>query len=670
MKKLLRYIPIHFTFLLLLGIVVQFYGQIWTYGFKPLLFSGVFLLILLLLFRKSKAYYILVWTCFFYVGIALVYFHNDVNHPSFYQSHFKKESNAVLVIDKVLKPGQNHYKYQASIIEVDHVKTIGKVLLNVSKDSLQELLKVDDVIITKPILKEVTEPRNPHEFNYKAYVRKQGILHQIYLQPYEYYLLKEKRASLSGTASQIRTSIQKSLQKYPFEKEELAVIQALLLGQKQDISKELLTAYAKAGAMHILAISGLHVGILLLMLSFLLKPLERIKHGKIVKTVFLILLLWMFALIAGFSASVVRAVTMFTFLAIGMSVGRPNSVVYALISSAFVLLIFQPLLLFDVGFQLSYLAVFGIVWMQPKLYALWKPRNKILNRVWQLSTVSIAAQFGILPLSLFYFHQFPGLFILSNIVIIPFLGSILIIGIGIIICAQIGILTDQLVLLYGKIISSLNGFISFVSEQEEFLIRDISFSGTLLVASYAVLFGLGNLLSKRSVQNIFLLLWSIIFLQGVLLLELYQVNQKEALIVFHKSTESIIGIRHQDSLKVFRDAETLEAYPIKAYTIGEQVAIKDYDSIPSFFSLGAQHVVVVDREGIYEFNKLQNSIVVLRQSPKIHLEKLITQLQPKYIVADGSNYWSIVQKWKQTCIKNNTPFWHTAQNGAFILKEK
>ena len=163
----------------------------------------------------------------------------------------------------------------------------------------------------------------------------------------------------------------------------------------------------------------MHVGIILLILSWFLKPLERLRFGKTAKTIFIIIFLWCFAFIAGLSASVVRAVTMFTFLAVGLYFGKKRVVAYSLISSLFFLLIVKPMFLFDVGFQLSYLAVFGIIWVQPKLYQVWKPKNKVLDTIWQLFTVSIAAQVGILPLSLFYFHQFPVLFFVSNLVIIP-----------------------------------------------------------------------------------------------------------------------------------------------------------------------------------------------------------------------------------------------------------
>ena len=228
-----------------------------------------------------------------------------------------------------------------------------------------------------------------------------------------------------------------------------------MLGQRQDISKEIYNSYTQAGAIHILAVSGLHVGIILLLLNFIFKPLIYFKNGNYIKLIVIVLILWSYAVIAGLSASVVRAVTMFTAVAIGMHLKRPTNVYNTLTISAFFLLLFKPMFLFDVGFQLSYLAVLAIVIIQPMLEKLWKPKFKLIDFFWKIFTVTIAAQFGIIPVSLYYFHQFPGLFFLSNLVIIPCLGFILGFGILIIILGLLNLLPNFLASTFGFVICSL-----------------------------------------------------------------------------------------------------------------------------------------------------------------------------------------------------------------------
>ena len=260
------------------------------------------------------------------------------------------------------------------------------VLLNIQKDTLSSLLNVASKLLLKPVFKELVPPLNPHQFNYKSYLFKRGIYHQIHTENKRFIKLKPESMTLFGFSAKLRTQVQEALKIYNFKKSELAVINALLLGQRQAVSKELITDYQRAGAIHILAVSGLHVGIILLILSFLLKPIERMKYGTFIKTLCIVILLWTFAFIAGLSASVVRAVTMFTFLAIGLFFKRKYVVEFSFISSLFFLLLINPMFLFEVGFQLSYLSVFGILWTQPKIYSIWKPTFKIIDFFWQLCT--------------------------------------------------------------------------------------------------------------------------------------------------------------------------------------------------------------------------------------------------------------------------------------------
>jgi competence protein ComEC len=673
MKKLLEYLPFHFTLFLIIGIASQFNVRIWSFGFSRIAFTILFLFLLLVFLKKSTFFFLCVWSFFFFLGIALVYIQDDRNYPSYYEYHYSQEPTIVIAVEKVLKPSRFYHKYEVGIIQVDSVRTRGKVLLNIHRDSTSSRLEVDDVLLLKVPIETIAPPLNPHQFNYKNYLKKQGIHHQVFIHKGGYVLKKDwKRFSLRGLAANIRNKLIQTLKQYDFKDDELSIISALLLGQRQEISKELLEDYTRAGAIHILAVSGLHVGILLLILSYVLKPIERVKRGKLLKAISIIILLWFFALIAGLSASVVRAVTMFTFVAIAMVNNRENSVLYSLVASVFFLLLVKPLFLFDVGFQLSYLAVFGIVWIQPKLYKIWKPKVKFVNKIWQLFTVSIAAQFGVLPISLYYFHQFPGLFLASNLIIVPFLGIILVGGIIVIILALVNVLPDFLTRFYGWIISLMNDFIHYISAQERFLITDISFSGLLMFISYLILFSFVSLAIRKSYRTALLFLASIIMLHGILFYEKYEKKQKEELIIFHKNRSTLLAMRRQDSIEVFHNLkrkDILTSNIIRSYKVEEQVGVKYRDEVPNFFHLDTSVIVIINQKAIYNFKGIKHPIIILRASPKINLQRVLEKLEPSYIIADGSNYRSSVVQWQQTCVKNKTPFWYTGQNGAYIIKE-
>ncbi|WP_158840639.1 ComEC/Rec2 family competence protein [Polaribacter sp. L3A8] len=670
MKRLYNYIPLHFVVLLIIGICFQFFTQFWSYSFlKTSLFLGG-LAVLVFLITNKVIRTGLAFILFFFVGVSAVYLNDDRNYDSFYEHQLEDNATVILQIDKILKPGNYYQKYEAKVIKVNADKTIGTVLLNIQKDSFTNPLHVDDQILLKPTLKELIPPLNPHQFNYKSYLAKQGIHHQLFVAENQFLRLNSKRTSLLGLSAKFRNKIQESLKKYHFKDNELAVINALLLGQRQDISKELIVDYQRAGAIHILAVSGLHVGVILWILSFIFKPLERIKYGLFLKTVIIVLLLWMFAFIAGLSASVVRAVTMFTFLAIGLSLRRKNVVEFSFISSMLFLLLIKPMFLFDVGFQLSYLAVFGILWVQPKLYKVYNPRFFLDKKIWQLFTVSIAAQIGILPLSIYYFQQFPGLFLASNLVIIPFLSAILIGGILVIIASLLHILPQFLADIYGVIISGMNDFVSWVSHQEEFLFKEISISFITMLCWYVFLFlGVYFLIEKSSKKLIYFFI-SILLLQSVYLIESNQNKVKEELIVFHKSRFSMIGKRVGAQLFLQHDIDSVrfkKENSIKSYSVSEGIIQVKETSFKNFVKFSNKDVLLIDSLGVYNITGLKKPIVVMQYSPKINLTRLIKTIKPSQIIADGSNYKSYVIRWEKLCLKHQIPFHYTGQKGAFII---
>ncbi|WP_372801707.1 ComEC/Rec2 family competence protein, partial [Lutibacter sp.] len=593
------------------------------------------------------------------------------NHYSVYTKSSKNQkSKKVITIKKVLKPTMFYDKYEAEILQVNNQITLGKILVNLERDSSNVILNVGDTFIVNSGLKEIKKPLNPYEFNYKNYLKNQQINHQIIISERELFSIAKTNITLKNIAAKIRIKIIKSLKKYGFKNDELAVVNALILGQRQDISESLLESYTGAGAIHILAVSGLHIGIILMLLTFIFKPISYFKHGKTLTAVIIILLLWMYAIIAGLSPSVVRAVAMFTAITIGMYLNRPSNVYNSLIISMFFLLLFHPFYLFEVGFQLSYLAVFFIVWIQPKLFNIWISKVWILRKIWQLFTVSIAAQIGVLPLSLYYFHQFPSLFFISNLVIIPFLGVILIVGVIIIVCAILNILPSIVGDFYILIIQKMNFFVSWIAHQETFLFKNIPFSFSAMLASYLVIILFVKWQEKKSVIRFKFVLFSVIVFQIVVLLEKQQLETTNEFIIFNKIKSGIIVQRYGDDIILFsKDSISKENYPVKPYLIEAGMHKLKVQAPRNFYQFLNTTVLAVDSLGIYNIETIKPTAILLQYSPKINLERLLNTLHPKLIIADGSNYKNLVKNWEETCLKNKTPFYNTMQKGAFILRE-
>ena len=450
--KLFNFTLFKLTLCIVIGILISYYFNVSLY-----LSAVVFIVLLLFttvfffLFKsKSKEqtslFSILTLLTFISLGLFSFNIHLPKNNVLHYSHSITNTSAKTIIykIEKRLKPNKYYSKYYVEILKVNSKATKGIALLQLKKDSLHLLLKADEIYTTTAVFTPIKLSPNPDQFNYKDYLEKQGVYHQFYSSNNSSILLDNSIHTLNGYAAKLRNTINEKLDKYNFSKDELAIINALLLGQRQDITKSIYDSYTNAGAIHILAVSGLHIGIILLILNLLFKPIENIKNGTIIKTIFILLLLWGYAFIAGASASVIRATTMFSIVTIAWNLKRITNVYNTLITSIFIILLIKPLFLFDVGFQLSYSAVFAIVAFQPLIAKLWNPKSKFINFFWQTFSVTLAAQFGVLPLSLYYFNQFPSLFWLSNLVVIPVLGFILGFGILIILLALLNYLPNWL----------------------------------------------------------------------------------------------------------------------------------------------------------------------------------------------------------------------------------
>ncbi len=675
MKKLLLFLPTHFTCCLIIGILIEFQYKLQLFAtVNAFFFFSLFLIVLFVLnrFKKRQLFTITSWVLFVFIGMFTVYFQDETTSKKYYSNFSVQDSLVVLQVDKVLKSNLYNDKFIGHLKKIGASNAVGTLLVNIQKDTLREKIKVDDVLYFKTQLILIEAPKNPYQFNYKAYLEKQGIYHQVFLKNATFLQKEASKKRIYSLAASLRDRIEASLKKYHFKGDELAVIKALILGQRSGVSSQLLQDYTKAGAIHILAVSGLHVGIILLLLSTLFKPLEKLPYGALFKTILIIILMWCFAVIAGLSASVVRAVTMFTFVAVGLAFKRKTFVLHSLISSMFFLLLVKPLFVFDVGFQLSYLAVFSIVTIQPKLTQLWKPKWKIIDKFWQLFTVSLAAQIGVLPISLFYFHQFPGLFMVSNLVIIPCIGIILMGGILVIILALLQILPAFLAEIYNAVISLMNQFVAWISLQESFLIQDISFSFKLLIASYICFFSLVYLLEKASFKKWVYFLISILVFQLCLLLDKSKVVNTKELLVFYKQRQTVIGENNHGKLTIYHTLDSLSSQNmgmIRDYKVGKNVKEVVYKkSVPNLLKLNSRFLLIVDEVGVYKINELKNPIVLLRNSPKINLERLLVTLTPKLVIADASNYKNQVLRWEQVAKKKKVPFQSIFKEGAVILE--
>ncbi|MGZ5248238.1 MAG: ComEC/Rec2 family competence protein, partial [Flavitalea sp.] len=313
---------------------------------------------------------------------------------------------------------------EASIYGNSEATLTGKLLIYFRKDSSFPDLKSGSVLIIRKPLEKIPANHNPGGFDYSRYNALKGIYHQVFLVKTDYSstgindgnFLEELILSLQkNVLYAIRTNVRK---------EEQGLAEALLIGYKEDLNRELLQQYSNTGVVHVIAISGLHLALIYVLIEKVCSFFIRRK--TLLKAVIILAGLWIFTLLAGASPSVVRSAVMFSMIVIGETFQKRSGITNSLFASAFLLLCYNPYWLWDLGFQLSYCAVLGLVLSAKPIYDLLYIQNKLIDQLWKMCSVTLAAQLFTLPILLYHFHQFPVYFLFTNFFCVPLSSLILV----------------------------------------------------------------------------------------------------------------------------------------------------------------------------------------------------------------------------------------------------
>jgi competence protein ComEC len=675
--KILHFPLAKISLAFIIGIVsFQYYkpSPIWVFG--SVLFC-VFLLLVFHLLSRTKNNFKLIFGVLslltsLLLGVASSIIHKETYNSLHYTNQIKDYENQHLirlVINEKLKNTQKNTRYISTIRSVDKQQSFGKIILNIKKPNQIDSIKIGAELNVIGMLYKNKGSFNPNQFDYGKYLENQEIYAQVYANESQVKVIG-KQKTIWSQFSNFRTKIIENLALSNFKKEELNILIALLLGQQQDISPEILKDYQYAGAVHILSVSGLHVGFILMFITFLLKPMSNSKRNAILKLAVILISLWTYGILAGLSASVVRSVTMFSFVAIGIHLKRTVNIFHTLLVSMLLILLWKPSFLFDVGFQLSYLALFFILWLQPLLSNIWQPKNRIIQYIWDIVTVSTAAQIGAMPLSIYYFHQFPGLFFITNIIVLPLLGVIMIIGLIAIIIACFGIVPFVIAKPLEFLIEFLNSIIHWVATFEDFIIKNISFNKEMLVASYLVIIFSVIWFKKKEFNTLILTLISIVLLQCVFIYTKFKTENAHELIVFNAKKHSIITERKNDLVTVYSNDSILENIDnnlaIQSYLIGNFCKIEEKKNIGNLFYFKNKKILIIDSSSVY-LEKTKPDILIVINSPKINLLRVFESWKPEQVVIDGSNYKSYARLWEATCRKEKIPFHNTNEKGFYKL---
>ncbi len=635
----------------------------------------------------------LICLSFGYVNVHQKAQKHDANHLLHYT--FSEVTSFKAILKSKPKTTEKTKGFTAAInaVKIDSVwhSYHGKAMLYLEKDSAINSLRYGDEIVVNSRISALESPKNPLEFNYKRFLGFKQVYFQQYITNEDVYKTKSgKGNTLVGWSIETSDYLSGLLEAYITTPQSLAIAKALTLGVKDDLDDTLTHAYAAAGAMHVLAVSGLHVGIVFLLISLLFKPWKHRAKGRFVFALCSLLGLWAYAFITGLSPSVLRAATMFSFIIVGQAFKRHTNIYNTLAASAFVLLVFNPFLIFSVGFQLSYLAVIGIVFFQPRIYKLLIFRAKILDKIWAITAVSIAAQLATAPLALLYFHQFPTYFFISNLVVIPAAFIILNGSIALLLVSWWEPVAQFLGMLINGIIETVNYLIIIFQQLPVNTIDGVYITS---IETWLIYFSLAFIAFFINQKRIFY--WKLAFFGiflGCLSVSLRTIASADEKVftVYDTQNNYALAIRNGAS-QYLSIAQALidDKNKLRFHVYPSQLQAGIANFRPDEFNPINQAEIFRNYKGLaiciwnelliahlkedFATNKsietgLKVDYLILSNNKGMASVHLFDWLKPKLVIIDASNDYAEIKRLKRILTEKNITFYVVPQNGAFELK--
>ena len=575
-----------------------------------------------------------------------------------------------------------------------------KALLYIEKDSASLALFPGAFLRIQACFNLVSSPQNPGEFDYRKYMAARKIYLQGWISTSDW--CPDKKVSgiqIKSLANRSRNKLLASYRQLNLKPNEYATLSALTLGYRSELDPHTKNIFTRAGVMHVMALSGFNVAVIALLLSFLFKMLNGSFTGRIIRTIITLILIWAFALITGMSASVTRATVMLSFVLMGGILGKKVNTYNILFVSAFAMLAVSPALITDVSFQLSFAAVLGIIFFQPVLFRRLIIKSSPAKRIWQLFTVSCAAQLGTFPVSIYYFHQFPIFFWLTNLYVIPLVTLIIYLA-----CAYFMLsLLKPLAWLVGKILA---GFVQFLLlavgfiEKIPFALADgLHLTIIQVIILIMIVFLLGSWLSGKKSRSfqLALILLSILDLTGII--NYYKQERQRSIIVNNLKDISSVNLIAKNTNILLVSPDTLITSSGLAYSFDDcwtekkvyhHARIIDPDKkticsqdIPGvyirqhflgdnlYLEFYGKSLVVLNNDSFQNkktSEPLNTDLIVISGSFYPDTDAILHLFNVNCLVIDssvGSNYaW----QWTEACNKSGIPCWNVAARGAYELE--
>jgi len=647
------YVPNRSLYLIVCGVLIS----------SVITFASLILLTRLRRQRYYGAMGFLVFAALFATGAVLTW----QTHPEIDQQHFSHGRYRALIgsiaDEPVVRSGYIRFPLEISLAYgADTLTDVrGKLMLTVTMhDSLSQSFNYGDELVIPATYDDVPPPYNPSEMDYQRYLANKNCWHRAYLSSNEVQRIGTGKGSwLMAYALMLRRQLVGKFEQYLLDKDALSVASTLILGYRADLSDELLQAFSNTGTIHVLSVSGMHVVIVFWMFSRLLGWMNHGRKLRVGKFTILVTAVWSYAALTGFSPSVLRAATMITFVIAASTFSQQNRIYNSISASAFFLLLYNPKFIVDIGFQLSYLAVLGIVFLMPIWKAAFQTDYRLIKPISDYIGMSVSAQTSAGPLAAYYFHQFPLYFLLANLFIVLPASGIMYIGFILLILPS-GIVASVAGEILERLILIVKSGLHYIEQLPGATIRGICLTGWDCLLIYMCLFAGAMAAVNRSKQWFYAAFMFVCMLVVFSFIANFQKLNRHEAIIFNVRQKLSIGLMDGGEAWVYSDLGSLDDRTMRyavlpeleAYTSADKIHFVPSDSSyrsdriyikDQILQFGNLRLMVYDGEKTYG-GKFETDILLIRNNPSISLTELVKNIRCKQLVVDGSNYSSTINR--------------------------
>ncbi len=614
---------------------------------------------------------------------SLFHLSNSAPNKANWYGHFTSDTSTFLLkINQQPIEKENSFVancvIEATIAGAQKIETTGEILVYFKKSDTIRELKYGQLIMLKAKLQAIKSNGHPGGFNYQSYMARQQIFHQVYVTPKDIIVLPTRRFHLLYTPLFFLKSYVLQLLKKRIRPAELGIAQALLIGYTNDLDRDLLQAYSDVGVVHVIAVSGMHLALIYKGLNALLSLFGFFRKRNIVKSYVILAVLWSFALLAGAAPSILRAAVMFTIVTVGQSNFAKPSLLNTLFNTAFVLLCINTNNLWDVGFQLSFIALFSIAVCNEPIRKWFVFSNYWLQSIWELTAATIAAQVFTAPLIIYYFHQFPLLFLVGNLIAVP-LSSIALVGeLLLVFVGEVPWLGMWLGALVSWLLKFMNIFVQWMSSFSFAALNDITVTigSTLLLYALVCAMAIWLLHQQKRLAKTALLIF-IVWLSSIQW-EKFTKFQQQHFVVYNVSRHWAFEYIRRNQYSIWADSTFLNNSKIRQFNLKSSHHFLQANAENStmafeengFLQVGILRLFHAKRQSLpmQAFDSVKIDYAILSQNTKLGPKQIRKFCQPKLFIFDASNAMWKIEKWKTECNELNLPFYSVPEQGTFHCK--